>query len=91
LTAFLGADGRLIEGGRSSVFVKIDGQWLTPPVSDGALPGVMRACLLEDPAWRASERSLSVRDLQRAEAIVVCNALRGALPARWLHDAIVSR
>ncbi len=82
---FFTADGRLVEGGRTSVFLKIDGRWAAPPVADGALPGVMRACLLEDPAWGAIERSLRREDLQRAEAIVVCNALRGALPARMLQ------
>ena len=45
---FVTADGRLVEGGRSSVFVKLDDRWWTPPVSDGALPGVMRGLLLED-------------------------------------------
>ncbi|MDL9997870.1 chorismate-binding protein [Variovorax sp. J22P240] len=82
---FFTTDGRLVEGGRTSVFLKIDGRWITPPVTDGALPGVMRGCLLEDPAWGAIERSLGWSDLQRAEAIVVCNALRGALPARLLQ------
>ncbi|MDM0103496.1 chorismate-binding protein [Variovorax sp. J22R24] len=82
---FFTADGRLVEGGRTSVFLKLDGRWATPPLADGALPGVMRGCLLEDPAWGAVERSLGWDDLQRAEAIVVCNALRGALPARLLH------
>ncbi|MET0544239.1 MAG: bifunctional anthranilate synthase component I family protein/class IV aminotransferase [Variovorax sp.] len=86
---FFTADGRLVEGGRSSVFLKLDGRWCTPPVSDGALPGVMRACLLEDDAYGGViERSLTDADLQRAEAIVVCNALRGALQARLVHDAV---
>ena len=83
---FFTADGRLVEGGRSSVFVKLDGRWATPPLCDGALPGVMRGLLLEDPAWQATERSLTLRDLDRAQAIVVCNALRGVLAARLLHD-----
>lgn len=79
---FLGADGRLVEGGRSSVFLRLDGRWWTPPVADGALPGVMRSVLLDDPAWQAAERRLDWRDLARAESLVVCNALRGVLPAR---------
>ena len=79
---FFTADGRLVEGGRSSVFVRLSGRWWTPPVADGALPGVMRAVLLADPAWQASERSLSREDLFAAEEIVVCNALRGAVRAR---------
>ncbi len=79
---FFTPDGRLVEGGRSNVFVKLDGRWFTPPLDDGALPGVMRGLLLEDPAWAAEERSLTRAELARAEALVVCNALRGVLPAR---------
>lgn len=79
---FFTRDGRLVEGGRSSVFLRLDGHWFTPPVADGALPGVMRAAVLADPRWAARERSLRRDDLQRAEAIVVTNALRGVLPAQ---------
>ena len=79
---FYTADGRLVEGGRSSVFLKLGGRWFTPPVADGALPGVMRAQVLADPQWQATERSLDASDLARAEAVMVCNALRGTLSAR---------
>ena len=78
-----------VEGGRSSVFLRLDGRWCTPPVADGALPGVMRSVLLEDPAWAATERRLHAADLLRAEQIVVCNALRGVLPARLLQPATI--
>ena len=81
---FFTADGRLVEGGRSNVFLQLDGRWWTPPLADGALPGVMRGLLLEDPAWAAAERPLTRADLARAEAVVVCNALRGAVPARLM-------
>jgi para-aminobenzoate synthetase/4-amino-4-deoxychorismate lyase len=87
---FFTEDGRLVEGGRSSVFVQIDGRWWTPPLSDGALPGVMRAQLLADAEWGAAERSLRMDDLQRAQAIVVCNALRGALPAHLPSHALAA-
>jgi para-aminobenzoate synthetase / 4-amino-4-deoxychorismate lyase len=79
---FFTRTGRLVEGGRSNVFALIGGRWWTPPLRDGALPGVMRAMLLEDAAWGASERTLRLQDLQGARSIIVCNALRGALPAR---------
>jgi para-aminobenzoate synthetase/4-amino-4-deoxychorismate lyase len=79
---FFTADGRLVEGGRSSVFVQLDGRWFTPPVSDGALPGILRGLLLQDSVWHASERSLRLDDLRCATAVVVCNALRGPLRAR---------
>jgi para-aminobenzoate synthetase/4-amino-4-deoxychorismate lyase len=64
------------------VFARIDGRWYTPPVADGALPGVMRGVLIEDSIWDATERSLSLEDLQAAQKLVVCNALRGVLPAQ---------
>ncbi len=81
---FFNAEGELTEGGRSNVFVKLAGRWYTPPLSSGVLPGVMRAVLLDDPAWAASERRLSRSDLLAAEAVVLCNALRGAMPASLL-------
>ena len=41
-----------------------------------------RGVLLRDLAWDAAERSLSLDELRRADALMVCNALRGPLPAR---------
>ena len=86
-TLFFGAEGQLVEGGRSNVFVQLDGRWFTPPLADGALPGVMRAVLLAHAEWAACERRITRADLDRAEAIVVCNALRGALPAALTRDS----
>ncbi len=79
---FVNRAGRLTEGARSNVFVKLDGRWFTPPLADGLLPGVMRGVLLDDPALAARERALTPADLDRAEAILLSNALRGAVPAR---------
>jgi para-aminobenzoate synthetase/4-amino-4-deoxychorismate lyase len=86
-TLFFNERGELTEGGRSNVFVKINGQWMTPPLSAGVLPGVMRARLLEDDNWNAIEHTISRADLKNAEAVCVCNALRGVLQAQvvW-HD-----
>ncbi len=78
---FCNRQGELTEGGRSTVFVRIYGQWITPPLAAGVLPGVMRSVLLDDPAWNAKEATLRWDDLRRAERIVVCNALRGAVDA----------
>ena len=78
---FFNERGELTEGGRSSVFVKLAGRWYTPPLSAGALPGVMRAVMLADPAWAANERVMTREMLASAEEIVVCNALRGPLRA----------
>jgi para-aminobenzoate synthetase/4-amino-4-deoxychorismate lyase len=81
-TLFFNERGELTEGGRSNVFVKLGGRWWTPPLSSGVLPGVMRAVLLEDAELGAQERVLTRADVLNAEALLVCNALRGAVPAR---------
>jgi para-aminobenzoate synthetase/4-amino-4-deoxychorismate lyase len=81
-TLFFNERGELTEGGRSNVFVKVAGRWWTPPLASGVLPGVMRGVLLEDAQLGAAERVLTREDLLHAEALLVCNALRGAVPAR---------
>ncbi len=54
---------------------------MTPPLACGVLPGVMRSVLLEDRAFNAVEAVMTRDDLLSAQAIVVCNALRGVVPA----------
>ncbi|QEZ47711.1 chorismate-binding protein [Cupriavidus oxalaticus] len=85
---FFNTRGELLEGGRSSVFVRIDGRWLTPPLSADILPGVMRAVVLEEggkalgaPGESVEEGVITRAMLGRADAVVVVNALRGAMPA----------
>jgi para-aminobenzoate synthetase/4-amino-4-deoxychorismate lyase len=78
---FFNERGELTEGGRTSVFLRIDGRWYTPPLSCGLLPGVLRAAILADPAWKASERIITRAMLEGADDIIVCNALRGPLRA----------
>ncbi|MGW8389713.1 aminodeoxychorismate synthase component I [Pseudoduganella sp. HUAS MS19] len=77
---FFNERGELTEGGRSNVFIRTGGLWITPPLSSGMLPGVMRAVILE--AWGAQERVITRQMLLAAEEIVVCNSLRGAMRAR---------
>jgi para-aminobenzoate synthetase/4-amino-4-deoxychorismate lyase len=80
-TLFFNERGELTEGGRSNVFVRINGHWYTPPLSCGVLPGVLRAVMLGAPAWKASERVITRNMLEGADDIVVCNSLRGPLRA----------
>lgn len=82
---FLTADGRLVEGGRSSLLLRQGEAWLTPALADGALAGVMRAELLAS-GWQGlpvREASLRLADLDRADGLALANALRGVLPAMW--------
>ncbi|QTD89142.1 chorismate-binding protein [Burkholderia anthina] len=78
---FVNECGEVTEGGRSNLFVKLDGQWVTPPLTSGVLPGVMRGVLLDDRGLGAVERVVTLDDLARAQALLLTNALRGALDA----------
>ncbi|UJF24201.1 aminodeoxychorismate synthase component I [Suttonella sp. R2A3] len=78
--------GILLEGGRSSVFLLLDGRWHTPDLALDILPGVMRGVILANPqrylnTERVYESHLTRADLARAERMVICNALRGVLDA----------
>ena len=70
---FLNERGEVAEGARSTVFVERDGVFLTPPLTSGALPGVLRAHLLA--SGKAREAVLWPADL--AEGFWLGNALRG--------------
>ncbi len=82
---FLNQWGDVAEGSRTSVFVERGGLLLTPPVSSGALPGVMRAALLADPSARVREARLTWADLCTAPRLFVANAVRGLCPAHLME------
>jgi para-aminobenzoate synthetase/4-amino-4-deoxychorismate lyase len=72
---FLNERAEVTEGAISNVFIEVDGRWFTPPVSCGLLPGIYRRHLLE--TRPATERVLHVQDLISADAVYICNAVRG--------------
>ena len=82
---FTNEQGFVTEGGRSSLFIKPQNspEWLTPPLSAGLLPGVMRASLLADPKMNVREANLTIADVSMADEIILSNALRGAIKAHF--------
>ncbi|HEV2132747.1 MAG TPA: aminodeoxychorismate synthase component I [Terracidiphilus sp.] len=73
---FLNTRGEVTEGAISNIFIERDGRFLTPPVECGLLAGIYRRHLLETLA-NAEERILHLEDLRRADAVYICNAVRG--------------
>jgi para-aminobenzoate synthetase/4-amino-4-deoxychorismate lyase len=71
--------GNVTETTIGNIVCLIDGDWVTPPVTDGLLPGIMRASLIADGSLK--ERSVSVPELLAADAIAVVNSVRGWRPA----------
>jgi len=82
---FINEQGFVTEGGRSNIFIRPSNSttWLTPPVSAGLLPGVMRASLLKDPNMNVREANLTIQDVMEADEIILSNALRGAIKAHF--------
>jgi para-aminobenzoate synthetase/4-amino-4-deoxychorismate lyase len=74
---FINEQGFVTEGGRSNVFIKKDGRWLTPPLASGCLPGVMRSMVMSDPKYQALEKNITRGDVLSAEEVIFTNALRG--------------
>ena len=83
---FFNSDGLLLEGGRSNVFVKYQGQWLTPSLDLDILNGVMRQAVLQQPQTYLGtdaviETHITRAMLEHAEEIRLSNALRGVFEA----------
>lgn len=83
---FFNSDGILLEGGRSNVFVKYQGQWLTPSLDLDILNGVMRQAVLDESQKylhtnQVIETHITQKTLQEAEEIRLSNALRGVFAA----------
>ena len=71
---FLNQHGEVTEGANSNIVILRGGEFLTPALQSGLLPGVFRAELLALGSIR--ERTLSRQDLETAEEIYLINSVR---------------
>ena len=78
--------GHLTDGGRCNLFLELEGVLVTPPVFDGALPGIVRDILLE--AAVAVEHSLTVDLLRRARCGFITSSLAGVLPVHEIRGVV---
>ena len=69
------AAGELLETSIGNLVLKINGKLYTPPIRLGILPGIYRQHLLE--RGQVEEKVLTLADLNQAETIYGCNAVRG--------------
>jgi branched-chain amino acid aminotransferase len=68
------ADGTIF-----NIFMVKNGHIITPPITDGALPGVIRSILLKEfkDDFSIGEESISVQEIMNADEIFLTNALVG--------------
>lgn len=80
----LNLKGEVCEGAMSNLLIRIQGQWCTPDLESGCLPGIVRELAIE---WlEIEERPLSVEDLDRAESIFLLSSLKNLQPVSHLLD-----
>ena len=84
------SEGLMCEGSVCNVLFKIAGIWCTPPLSDGVLPGVMRALVIEN--FDVTVRSIAVEEIADIESGFLLSSLRiaqpiGAIDARELSQS----
>lgn len=79
--------GRLARATAATVLVTVGDRTVTPPVEDGALPGITRARLLA--VGLVEEASITPEMLDEAQAVLLVNAL-SARPVRRLDGKLLN-
>jgi para-aminobenzoate synthetase/4-amino-4-deoxychorismate lyase len=79
---FVNEKGEVTEGSYTNIFLQKDGRLITPPVSCGLLPGVLRKHLLQQFPELVVEKPFTRRELERADAVYVGNSVRGLVRVR---------
>ena len=67
-------EGNICEGAVSNIIVCLDGQWRTPPLSDGVLPGIMRELVIENSA--VTESSIPAARIGEITSAILLSSLR---------------
>lgn len=78
----LDTNGQVVSATAANVLVLRDGHWLTPSVAHCGVAGVLRGLLLAQGLANVAEMRLA--DLASADALALCNAVRGILPVAVL-------
>ena len=77
-------DGDVVSATAGNLFVLRAGRWATPLVDRCGVAGVCRDWVLHQTA--ANQERLAVAEVETADAVVLCNAVRGILPVARLGD-----
>ncbi len=81
---FLNEREELCEGSITNLFIETrEGQRLTPPLSSGLLPGILREELLEQEEF--AEAVLTLNDMKEAQSVFMGNSLRGLIPVELVN------
>jgi branched-chain amino acid aminotransferase len=68
----------------SNLILRISGQWVTPPITSGLLPGVVRAIAIEDCGVKV--RPVHISEIAEVESAFLVSSLRLAQPISYIGD-----
>jgi branched-chain amino acid aminotransferase len=66
--------GEITEGAVSNFLFRIDGNWITTPLSAGVLPGVQRSIVIE--RCGVTVQSLTRKEMERVDSAIVISSLK---------------
>ena len=82
-TLLADADGHLLEGSVSNLFLVVGGEVVTPPIAMGILPGIVRAQVLHlciRLGIPTRERAITRAELPLADEVFVTNSIQQVVP-----------
>lgn len=88
----LNVDGFVAECSASNIFIVEAGGIVTPPIEDGALPGITRGVLIELAAKlgiKLAQESVSVERLTSAEEVFITNSVIEIMPIAAIDGRVV--
>jgi len=74
---FLNTQGNIACTTCANIFIVNNNVLITPPISDGILPGITRARVIAESTISVEERSITLNECQSADQIFITNALMG--------------
>jgi len=83
----INSNHEVCEGAVSNLIFYTDGMWITPPIVQGVLPGVMRALIVENLQVKA--RKIDTNDLSHVQAAIVISSLKIAAPVASIDGRVM--
>jgi branched-chain amino acid aminotransferase len=83
----INSNHEVCEGAVSNLIFYTDGMWITPPIVQGVLPGVMRALIVEN--LQVKVRKIDTNDLSHVQAAIVISSLKIAAPVASIDGRVM--
>jgi len=83
----INSDHEVCEAAVSNLIFYTNGMWLTPPIIQGVLPGVMRALIVENLPVKV--RKIDTNDLSHVQGAIVISSLKIASPVASIDGRVM--